>query len=174
MDWKNSNWARGAWTVLRVYLGYSWLTSGFEKVFGEGSGVWVGDRAGTAVGGFLNNALTKTSGQHPDVQWWYAWFIQHIALPNVKLFSYSVAWGELLIGIALILGGFTTAALLAGMFLNFNYLLAGSVSVNPIFILEAGVLLWAGAAAYYWGLDRYLAPRFKEIPFLRLRPKPST
>lgn len=174
MGWKNSNWAKAIWTVLRVYVGYNWLTSGFEKVFGSGSEAWVGDKAGTAVEGFLKNALTKTSGQHPDVQWWYSWFIQHAALPNIKLFSYSVAWGELLVGLALILGGFTTIALLVGLFLNFNYLLAGSVSVNPIFILEEGILLWAGAAAFYWGLDRFLAPWFKNKVCSRLKPKHST
>ncbi|MEN6349930.1 MAG: DoxX family protein [Syntrophomonas sp.] len=158
MSWKNSNWARTLWTILRVYLGWSWFTSGFEKVFGEGSKLWVGSQAGVAVTGFLNGALTKTTGPHPDVQWWFVAFIKNFALPHAKLFSYSVAFGELLVGAALIFGVFTTAALLVGMFLNFNYLLGGSVSTNPIFLLQEIILLWAGAAAYYWGADRYLLP----------------
>jgi len=54
----------------------------------------------------------------------------------------------------LILGMFTTLALLARLLLNFNYMFAGSVSVNPIYIIEALILLWAGWAAYYWSLDR--------------------
>ncbi len=155
-SWKNSNWARIIWTVLRVYLGYGWLTSGYGKVFGASSAVWVGSQAGTAITGFLNGALTKTGGAHPDVQPWYAWFVNHIALPNAKIFSYMVSWGELLVGIALIFGFLTTIALFASLFLNFNYLLGGSVSVNPIFIIEAGILLWAGWTAYYWGLDRFI------------------
>jgi len=155
-SWKYSNWARILWTILRVYLGYEWLTSGYGKVFGANSAVWVGSQAGTAITGFLNGALTKTGGAHPDVQPWYAWFVNHIALPNAKIFSYMVSWGELLVGIALIFGFLTTIVLFASLLMNFNYLLAGSVSVNPIFIIEAAILLWAGWAAYYWGLDRFV------------------
>jgi thiosulfate dehydrogenase [quinone] large subunit len=155
-DWKYSQPASVLWTVLRVYLGYQWLTSGWGKVFGAGSAAWVGSGAGTAVSGFLNGALAKTGGAHPDVQPWYAWFISNIALPNAKIFSYMVAWGELLVGIALILGFLTTFALLASLLMNFNYMFAGTVSSNPLFILEAIILLWAGRAAYYWGIDRFL------------------
>ncbi|MEA4925656.1 MAG: DoxX family membrane protein [Syntrophomonadaceae bacterium] len=163
--WKYSNWARILWTILRVYLGYNWLTSGFGKVFGANAEVWVGSQAGVAVTGFLKGALAKTGGAHPDVQPWYAWFINHIALPNAKIFGYMVAWGEFLVGIALILGMFTTLALLASLLMNFNYMFAGSVSVNPIFIIEALILLWAGWAAYYWSLDRLLWNRWHQKPF---------
>ncbi len=153
-EWKYSNWAKILWTILRVYLGYNWVISGLGKVSGSGADVWVGSQAGVAITGFLKGALAKTSGAHPDVQPWYAWFINHVALPNAKLFGYMVAWGELLVGIALILGMLTSIALLASLLLNFNYMFAGSVSVNPIYIIEALILLWAGWAAYYWSLDR--------------------
>ncbi|MGE5403947.1 MAG: DoxX family membrane protein [Candidatus Saccharibacteria bacterium] len=166
MKWKNSSWATAIWTLLRVYLGWNWLESGYGKVFGAQSAVWVGKKAGVAVTGFLHGALSKTSGPHPDVQWWYAWFVQHVALPNVKVFSYMVSVGELLVGLALIFGAFTTIALIGGVFMNLNYLFAGSVSVNPIFLIEEVILLWAGAAAYYWGVDRFLIPSLRER-FLR-------
>jgi thiosulfate dehydrogenase [quinone] large subunit len=48
-----------AWLVVRVYLGYEWLMGGFEKVFGEGNAVWIGNKAGTAVAGFLKGAIAK-------------------------------------------------------------------------------------------------------------------
>lgn len=156
LKWKDSDWARVMWTILRVYLGFNWLTSGYGKVFGDSSAAWVGSNAGTAVTGFLKGALAKTGGAHPDVQTWYAWFINHLALPNAKIFSYMVATGELLIGIALIFGFLTTIVLFFSLLMNFNYLFAGSVSVNPIYIIEALILLWAGRAAYYWGMDRYI------------------
>lgn len=159
MSWKHSDWARILWTILRVYLGYSWFTSGMHKVFGEGAAVWIGSKAGVAVTGFLKGALAKTAGPHPDVQPWYAWFINHVALPNAKLFSYMVAFGELLVGIALILGLFTTIALIAGLLMNFNYLFAGTVSANPVYVVQELILLWAGAAAFYWGLDRFIFNR---------------
>jgi len=156
MTWRDSSWARLLFTALRIYVGWSWLTSGFGKVFGANSAVWVGDKAGVAVNGFLQGALTKTTGAHPDVQWWYASFIKNFALPNAKIFGYMVAWGELLVGIGLIVGAFTVVALLAGMLMNFNYLLAGTVSSNPVFLIEQLVLLYAGAATIYWSVDRLL------------------
>lgn len=74
------------WAVLRVYVGYEWLSAGIEKA---GSPAWVGAQAGSAVGGFLKGALAKTGGDHPSVQGWYAWFIEHVALPNAARFSWE-------------------------------------------------------------------------------------
>ena len=62
------------WLLLRLYLGYEWLMAGWAK-FTDENGVWVGAKAGTAVTGFLNRALQKTTGEHPDVSGWYAWFM---------------------------------------------------------------------------------------------------
>ncbi|WP_331250450.1 hypothetical protein [Kyrpidia spormannii] len=56
--------ARGALTVLRLWLGVEWLLSSLEKI---GSPVWTGGKAGVAVAGFLKNALTLTKGDHPEV-----------------------------------------------------------------------------------------------------------
>jgi thiosulfate dehydrogenase [quinone] large subunit len=156
LDWKNHFITRIIWTAMRIYVGWQWLSSGIGKTFGPNSSVWVGSKAGAAVNGFLTGALQKTTGEHPDVQWWYAYFIQHAALPNAKLFSYAVAWGEVLVGIALIAGLLTTVALLAGVMMNLNYLLAGTVSINPVLLTLEAILLWAGPAAYNWGLDRLI------------------
>lgn len=137
-------WRRGLDVVamaLRVWLGWQWFQAGFEKV---GNAVWTGDKAGAAVTGFLKGALAKTAGQHPDVQPFYAHFIQQVALPHAKWFSYGVAYGELLVGIGLMLGALTTVALVGGMLMNFNYMLAGTVSVNPVWLAAALVLLFMG------------------------------
>ncbi|CAA7600644.1 DoxX family [Acididesulfobacillus acetoxydans] len=163
MAWRESRWLQVVWTILRVYLGWEWLSSGLSKVFGPGSAAWVGPQAGSAVSKFLKAALVKSTGAHPDVQRWYASFINGVALPNATAFSYLVAWGELLIGIALIIGFLTTIALLLAVFLNLNYLLAGTVSTNPMDLLWAALLLWAGSAAYYWGVDRIFIPRWKKF-----------
>jgi thiosulfate dehydrogenase (quinone) large subunit len=162
MAWRESRLMQVIWTVIRVYVGWEWLSAGIGKTFGPGSAAWVGPNAGAAVTGFLKGALAKTGGQHPDVQWWYASFIQNIALPNAKTFGYAVAWGEILVGLGLILGFLTTIALLAGILMNMSYLLAGAISTNPILLFLSGLLLWAGAAAYYWGIDRVFIPRWKK------------
>ncbi len=149
------------WFIIRIYVGWAWLVSGWGKV---NNPVWVGEKAGTAVSGFLNNALTKTSGAHPDVQGWYAFFVENVALPNAEIFSYMVAFGELFVGIGLILGAFTGIAAFFGAFMNMNFLFAGTVSVNPmLFLLELFIVL-AWKTAGWYGLDRFILP-FLGVPW---------
>jgi thiosulfate dehydrogenase (quinone) large subunit len=146
------------WTLIRLYVGYEWLIAGWGKLTNP-AGVWVGEKAGTAVTGFLNGALTKTDGAHPDVQGYSAWFLQNIALPNASLFSYLVTFGEIAVGIALIMGLFTGIAAFFGGFMNASYLLAGTVSTNPVLFILAMLLVLAWRTAGYWGLDRWVLPR---------------
>jgi thiosulfate dehydrogenase [quinone] large subunit len=146
------------WTLVRLYVGYEWLIAGWGKLTNP-AGVWVGEKAGTAVTGFLNGALTKTDGAHPDVQGYFAWFIQNIALPNATLFSYLVTFGEIAVGIALIMGLFTGIAAFFGGFMNASYLLAGTVSTNPMLFILATLLVLAWRTAGYWGLDYWVLPR---------------
>jgi thiosulfate dehydrogenase [quinone] large subunit len=42
--------------------------------------------------------------------------------------------------------------------MNFNYLCAGSVSINPVLIVLSLFLLLAWRIAGYYGVDRYLIP----------------
>lgn len=147
------------WALLRIYVGYEWLMAGWGKVTNP-AGVWVGEKAGSAVTGFLTGALAKTQGEHPDVQGWYAWFLQHVALPNAAVFSYLVAYGEVLVGIALILGLFTGVAAFFGGLMNTSYLLAGTVSTNPLLFILATWLVLGWRVAGWWGLDRWVLARF--------------
>lgn len=143
------------WLILRLYVGYEWLTAGWGKL---NNPAWTGSNGGAALTGFINGALAKTAGDHPDVQGWYAWFLQHAVLPNAPLWSRLVAWGELLVGIALILGIFTGIAAFFGSFMNINYLMAGAVSTNPILFVIATWLVLAWKVAGWWGLDRWILP----------------
>lgn len=143
------------WLILRLYVGWEWLSAGWEKL---NSDVWVGSKAGTALTGFIQGALAQTGGAHPNVQSWYAWFLEYIVLPNAKLWSYLVTWGEVLVGIALILGLLTGIAAFFGSFMNVNYLLAGTVSTNPILFVIATWLVLAWRTAGWWGLDRWVLP----------------
>lgn len=143
------------WLVIRVYVGWEWLSAGIEKV---GNPAWVGSGAGSALTGFIKGALSKTGGAHPDVQGWYAAFLQNAVLPNAGAWSAAVAYGEVLVGVALILGCLTGIAAFFGLFMNLNYLLAGTVSTNPVLFTLAIGLILAWRVAGYWGLDRYLLP----------------
>lgn len=144
------------WLILRVYIGWIWLQAGLEKIKNP---VWVGEKAGVAINGFLTNALTKASGAHPDVAGWYAVFIKDFALPNSTIFSYLVSYGEVLVGAALILGAFTGIASLFGGLMNLSYLLAGTVSINPLMLVAQILLAFAWRTAGWFGLDRYINAR---------------
>ena len=144
------------WLLLRLYLGWEWLSAGWGKLT---SPAWTGSQTGTAITGFVKGALSKTGGDHPDVQPWYAWFLNHVVLPYPVFWSYLITAGEVLVGIALILGLFTGIAAFFGSFMNMNYLLAGTVSSNPILFAIATFLVLAWKTAGWWGLDRWVLPK---------------
>jgi thiosulfate dehydrogenase [quinone] large subunit len=143
------------WLIIRLYAGYEWLSAGLGKI---SSPAWTGSAAGSALTGFVKGALTKSTGAHPDVQGFYATFLSNVVLPNAAVFGFIVALGETLVGIALILGIFTGIAAFFGSFMNMNYLLAGTVSTNPILLILAIFLVLAWKTAGWWGLDRWVLP----------------
>jgi len=158
------------WLIVRLYVGYEWLTAGLDKLtgysftfdasFGKAVGTpWVfGAHDGAALKGFLGGALAQTTGAHPAVQGWYAAFLQSFVLPNAAVFAYLVTFGEVLIGLGLIFGVLTGISAFFGVFMNMNFLLAGAVSINPIIGTLAMFLVLAWRIAGYYGIDRYLLP----------------
>lgn len=148
------------WLLLRVYIGWEWLSAGYNKVI---SSAWIGDQAGSALTGFLNHALEKTGGAHPDVSSWYAWFITNIALPHTTVLSYVVTFGEVFVGVGLILGIFTTLAALGGAFMNLNYLFAGTVSINPLMLMIQIFLILAWRTAGWYGGDYFIYRYFYSV-----------
>ncbi len=143
------------WLIVRLYLGYEWISAGLEKI---GSPVWTGSKAGVALAGFVHGAIKQTAGAHPNVQGWYADFLKSVVLPNASGFSYLVSFGETLVGLALIFGALTGIAAFFGIFMNANYLLAGAVSTNPILAFLAIFIVLAWRNAGWIGLDRWLLP----------------
>jgi thiosulfate dehydrogenase [quinone] large subunit len=72
---------RSSWqllvVLLRLYLGWSWLTAGWEKVWDP---AW---RGRPAVAGFLTAALKTTHFG------WYRWVIEAVFLPNANAWPRS-------------------------------------------------------------------------------------
>ncbi|MCH8930349.1 MAG: DoxX family protein, partial [Proteobacteria bacterium] len=102
--------------VLRVYTGIFFLIYGFGKLQRDGG-------FADGMSGFLN-AQENTFG-------FYRGFIESVVLPNAGLFSYLVACGETVLGIALILGLATRYTAFAGAFLV-AYLLLGLVVLHVL------------------------------------------
>ena len=73
-------------------------------------------------------------------------------------FAKLVSVGELLIGIALVLGIFTGLTAFVGGFLNWSYMMAGSASVNPMFLVLSVFLIMAWKVSGFIGVDYFLVP----------------
>jgi thiosulfate dehydrogenase [quinone] large subunit len=143
------------WLVVRLYVGWAWLTEGIAKAQ---TPQWVGSQAGTFLRTWITGSLAKTHGPHPDVQSWYGTFLQYVVLPHAAFWSYAVTGGEIAVGCGLILGLFTGIAAFFGTVMNASYLLAGTVSVNPILFALGSLLVLAWKTAGWWGADRYVLP----------------
>ena len=82
--------------VIRVYLGYTWLMAGIGKLQGKGFDAT----------GYLQGAIEKSKGAQPAVQSWWASFYK-ISQFQTLIFNTLVTWGEILVGIGLIVGCLT-------------------------------------------------------------------
>lgn len=143
------------WLIVRLYVGYEWLMAGWGKY---NNPAWVGPEAGAGVKGFLMGALAKTAGEHPSVSGWYGWFIENVALQHTTFISFLITFGEIAVGLGLIVGLFTGIAAFFGTFMNLNFLFSGTVSTNPLMALLGLFLILAWRVAGWYGLDRYVLP----------------
>lgn len=141
------------WFVVRMYVGAEWFLAGWEKMI---SPAWVG--SGKAITGFVMGALAKTAGANPAVQGWYAWFLHNMVLPSAGFFSILITFGEIAVGLGLLFGVLTGIASGFGVLMNLNYLLAGTVSTNPILGVLGLFLVISWRVCGWIGIDRVLLP----------------
>jgi len=141
------------WFVVRMEVGAEWVLAGWEKIT---SPVW--GTSGKALNGFVAGALAKSGGANPDVQGWYVWFLQHAVQPHAGLFSFLVTYGEFAVGLGVLLGVLTGIAAGFGVLMNLNYLLAGTVSINPVLGVFGLFLVISWRVCGWIGGDRWLLP----------------
>lgn len=141
------------WLAVRLWLSWEWLGAAWEKLSNP---AWIGNSAGTALSGFLQSAIAQWNVPHGNVAWWYAAFLNNVIAPHAVLFSYAVVFGELAVGLALLLGAVTGVAAFFGAFMNFNFLLAGAVSISPVMLVGEALLMFAWRTAGWYGADRWI------------------
>jgi thiosulfate dehydrogenase [quinone] large subunit len=151
----SSKWAGWLWLLPRLWLGYQWIDAAMHKI---GNPAWVA--GGEALKGFWLNAVqTPEVGRPPIAFDWYRVFIQSLLDAQAYTwFGKLVAYGEFLVGIALILGAFTGIVAFFGALMNWNFMLAGSASTNPVLFVVALGLIMAWKVAGYIGADYFLLP----------------
>lgn len=145
------------WLPIRFFVGFAWLEAGWHKASGTG---WLD--GGTSLQGYWQHAVAipATGSGSPAITYdWYRTFLQTL-LDNgaYSWFSYVIVFGELAVGIGLIVGCLTGLAAFFGALMSMSFLLAGSDSSNPVMLTLAVGLILAWKVAGYYGVDRYLLP----------------
>lgn len=148
--------SRALLVVLRLYLSVVFLVAAWAKV--SDMEAWAAR---------FDNVLASPLF---NPQSFYLGFFQNVVLPNAELFAYLTAYGELLVGLALLLGLCTRLASVGAMLLLANYLFAkglpfwiSSSNDAPMFFIALVLLL--GAAGRSFGLDHFLAKRWPRMPW---------
>ena len=143
------------WLLVRLWLGYKWIDAGWHKVTDP---AWT--QTGESILGFWTRAIAIPEGGRPPItfDWYRSFLTMMVDMEAHRFMGPLIAYGELLIGIALVLGLFTGIAAFFGGFLNWNFMMAGTASTNPVLFALAILLILAWKVAGYVGLDYYLLP----------------
>jgi thiosulfate dehydrogenase (quinone) large subunit len=143
------------WLALRLLVGFEWLEAGLHKLEDP---AWM--QTGEALRGYWERAVAIPETGRPAITFdWYRSFLQGMLDTGAySWFAKLIAIGEAAVGIALIVGLFVGIAAIFGAFMNFNFMLAGSASVNPVLFVGALLLISAWKVAGYYGLDRFVLP----------------
>jgi uncharacterized membrane protein YphA (DoxX/SURF4 family) len=135
----HSRWLNG----ITAIFGYLWLISGIDKI---GSGVFVSGFPSFVADEYI------TKGTYS----WYISFINAVVYPHAVLFGFLIEWGELAIGVVLLVGAlwlfvrdskvahfFMAVANVGGAFLVANIIMAEGGSLLPFvdtsLVYEEGV-----------------------------------
>lgn len=148
------------WLAVRVWLGWQWVQSSLHKLE---SPDWM--QTGNALKGFWMGAVqVPTDGRPPIAYAWYREFLT--SMLNAQAYTWFakvIAVSEMLIGIALIAGVFVGLTAFFGGFMNWNFIMAGSASVNGVFFALSVLLVLAWKIAGYLGVDYFLLPRIADL-----------
>jgi uncharacterized membrane protein YphA (DoxX/SURF4 family) len=139
--------------MLRILLGLHFLGTGFEKLFHN-----------FLTGRTLTNDMLRGAPNDPLA--FHRSFILGVVVPHVHFFTYLVTFGEIAIGISLLLGFLVRVSSLFGAFHNLNILLAigwggpsSVMGINRTFVLLHLVFVLSSAGRAL-GVDGFLHKRF--------------
>jgi thiosulfate dehydrogenase [quinone] large subunit len=146
------------WMPLRFFVGQEWLAAGEHKLRDD---AWMS--GGSALQSYWERAviIPEAPARAAISYDWFRGFLQYMLNHEwYTWFAKLVAIGEVLVGVGLILGALVGIAAFFGTALNFNFMLAGTVSSNPVLFGLTVFLVLGWKVAGYIGLDRFLLPAF--------------
>jgi len=129
-------------------------------------------QTGEALKGYWSNAVAIPEGGKPAITFdWYRSFLQFLLNSEAYTwFGPLIVYAEVLVGVALILGAFVGIAAFGGALMNWNFMMAGTASSNPLLFVVSLLLIFAWKTAGYLGADYFLL-RWLGTPWQRLAPK---
>ncbi|MBC1400214.1 DoxX family protein [Listeria booriae] len=127
-------------SLLRIGLGISWFHEGLFKL-----------QAKFDISGLVPSVVNNV-----DSPMWYKTFMEHVVGSNVAVFNVLIPWGELLVGLGLIIGILTVPALIAGIFMGINYWLADMIYIYPVQLAVGFILVLMHKQASYFGISNGL------------------
>lgn len=128
--------------LLRLAISYVWLTAGLSKLFNP-----------QFISTFPNTLSTFAKNSPHQ---FYSDFIAQNIMPYSYIFSQLVVWGEVLTGIAFLIGFPLSIALIAGVFMNLNYFLVANTTPSQflnILMVFSQFVAYANGAGNIWGLE---------------------
>jgi thiosulfate dehydrogenase (quinone) large subunit len=149
---------------LRLFIGLGWLRACTEKLIEPG---W---HDGSNLAAFLAGHSNSGKVAFPL----YNALITDLFLPHVAVLAWIVMLGQLLAGLGVLSGAFTRWALVGGIFMNLNFVLAGEPNPSAFYIVIQVALLHANCGAIL-GLDAVLPAIMREwTPLATLAPLVET
>jgi thiosulfate dehydrogenase [quinone] large subunit len=143
------------WLPLRLFVGWEWLEAGWHK-FEDPK--WM--TTGEALQGYWTNAVRVPETGRPPItfEWWRGFIQGLLDIEAYTWFGKLITFGEMAVGLGLILGALVGVAAFGGALMNMSFLLSGSTSSNPVLFLLAVFLILGWKVAGWIGLDRWLLP----------------
>ncbi len=127
---------------LRLFIGFGWLRAAVAKIIDPG---WYD---GSELTAFLDGQLAWSEAAFP----FYATFMEAVLLPNAAVVGVVVIALQLVAGVAIAAGYYTSAGLLVANVLNANFILAGVPDPSAFYIVIQLVLFY-GNAGVVLGMD---------------------
>lgn len=122
--------------VLRIYLGYIYLSSALERLDGA---FFQQPRLAAMI---MENLPQK------NLSPWYQQILENLIVPNWQIFAYTLVYLQILIGVSFLIGFLVRPVALIGIFLAANavFIVAPSdVPLQQCYLALFIVLFWVGA-----------------------------
>jgi thiosulfate dehydrogenase [quinone] large subunit len=101
------------------------------------------------------------------VAMWQASYLEHFAIPMVMPIAWIVTIGELIIGVALLLGVTTRINAAFGLFMLLNFAAGGYYNATIPPLVTISILLIVLPTGHWFGLDRSLNRKYPDSLWFR-------